>query len=74
MQQSRTNRLATAIEVGTATAGTEQHRPKAAWDQALAVARRQEAKGLELRVAMSLSRLCQQQGKRTEARELARTM
>ena len=39
-----------------------------AWLQrALAVARRQEAKSLELRVAMSLARLWQQQGKRAEA-------
>jgi predicted ATPase len=42
-----------------------------AWLQhALDVARRQEAKSLELRAAMSLSRLWQQQGKRTEARAL----
>jgi predicted ATPase len=38
--------------------------------RALDVARRQEAKSLELRAAMSLSRLWQQQGKRDEAREL----
>src|SRR5262249_40502558 len=38
--------------------------------QALDVARRQEAKSLELRAAMSLSRLWQQQGKQDEAREL----
>ena len=38
--------------------------------QALDIARRQEAKALELRAAMSLSRLWQQQGKRTEAYEL----
>jgi class 3 adenylate cyclase/predicted ATPase len=38
--------------------------------RALDVARRQEAKALELRAAMSLSRLCQRQGKREEAREL----
>ena len=38
--------------------------------QALAVARRQQAKAWELRAAMSLSRLWQQQGKRAEAREL----
>jgi TOMM system kinase/cyclase fusion protein len=38
--------------------------------QALEVARRQEAKSLELRAAMSLSRLWQQQGKRVAAREL----
>ena len=38
--------------------------------QALAVARRQETKSLELRAAMSLARLWQQQGKRTAAYEL----
>ena len=38
--------------------------------QALAVARRQQAKTLELRAAMSLSRLWQQQGKRREAHQL----
>jgi predicted ATPase len=38
--------------------------------QALDVARRQQAKSLELRAAMSLSRLWQQQGKQAEAREL----
>src|SRR5712691_640167 len=40
------------------------------FQQALAVARRQQAKSWELRAAMSLSRLWQQQGKRTEAYEL----
>jgi class 3 adenylate cyclase/predicted ATPase len=40
------------------------------FQQALDVARRQEAKALELRAAMSLARLWQQQGKRVEAREL----
>jgi predicted ATPase len=38
--------------------------------QALAVARRQQAKSLELRAAMSLARLWQRQGKRNKAREL----
>ena len=38
--------------------------------QALAVARQQQAKSLELRAAMSLARLWQQQGKQQEAREL----
>src|SRR5262249_23332495 len=38
--------------------------------QALAVARHQQAKSLELRAAMSLSRLWQQQGKRAEAHAL----
>jgi predicted ATPase len=38
--------------------------------QALAIARRQQAKSLELRAAMSLSRLWQHQGKHEEARRL----
>jgi predicted ATPase len=38
--------------------------------RALDVARRQEAKSLEVRAAMSLSRLWHQQGKQTEARAL----
>jgi predicted ATPase len=38
--------------------------------QAVDVARQQQAKSLELRAAMSLSRLWQQQGKRVETREL----
>ena len=40
------------------------------FQRALAVARRQQAKSLELRAAMSLSRLWQRQGRRDEAREL----
>jgi predicted ATPase len=39
------------------------------FQQALAVARYQQAKSLELRAAMSLSRLWQRQGKRTEAHQ-----
>jgi class 3 adenylate cyclase/predicted ATPase len=38
--------------------------------QALDIARRQHARSLELRTAMSLSRLWQRQGKRTEAHQL----
>jgi predicted ATPase len=43
---------------------------EACFQQALAVARRQQAKSWELQAAMSLSRLWQRQGKRTEAYEL----
>ena len=38
--------------------------------QAIAIARQQQAKSLELRAVMSLSRLWQQQGKKAEACEL----
>jgi predicted ATPase len=44
------------------------------FQQAMDVARRQQAKSLELRAAMSLARLWQQQGKRDEARELLAPM
>jgi TOMM system kinase/cyclase fusion protein len=40
------------------------------FQHAIAIARRQQAKSLELRAAMSLSRLWQQQGKQEESREL----
>jgi predicted ATPase len=47
--------------------GTPQAEAEAWLRRALDVARRQEAKSLELRAAMSLARLWQQQGKRAEA-------
>jgi predicted ATPase len=50
--------------------GTPQAEAEAWFQRALDVARRQEAKSLELRAAMSLSRLWQQQGKPAEARAL----
>jgi predicted ATPase len=40
------------------------------FERALAVARKQEAKSLELRAAMSMARLWRDQGKRDEARDL----
>jgi predicted ATPase len=43
---------------------------EACFQQALTVARRQQAKSLELRAATSLARLWQQQGKQAEARAL----
>src|SRR5262245_37747669 len=47
--------------------GTPQAEAETWLQQALDVARRQEAKSLELRAAMSLAQLWQRQGKRTEA-------
>ncbi len=52
----------TSMEVGTEA--------EASLQQALAIARQQEAKSLELRAAMSLARLWQQQGRITEARQV----
>ena len=51
---------------------TVPHAPQAeaCFQQALAVARRQQAKSWELRAAMSLARLWQEQGKRAAAHEL----
>src|SRR5262249_37331257 len=49
----------------------DQHaEAEACLHQALAIARRQQARSLELRAAMSLARLWQQQGKRMEAHAL----
>ena len=50
--------------------GTPQAEAETWLQRALDVARRQEAKSLELRAAMSLSRLWQQQGKGQEAHDL----
>jgi predicted ATPase len=54
------------------SAASENHWPEAetCCQQALDVARRQHAKSLELRAAMSLCRRWQQQGKRNDARQL----
>jgi predicted ATPase len=49
---------------------SDANRAEACFRQALAVARRQQAKSLELRAAMSLARLWQRQGKDVEARTL----
>ncbi len=43
---------------------------EAHFERALAVARQQQAKSLDLRAAMSMARLWRDQGKRDEAREL----
>jgi predicted ATPase len=48
----------------------DEHQAEACFDRSLAMSRRQQAKSLELRAAMSLSRLWQHQGKRQEARQL----
>jgi predicted ATPase len=50
--------------------GPDEQEAESCLRQAVAVARQQRAKSLELRAALSLSRLWQRQGKRVEAREL----
>ena len=59
--------LQQAREAGASPLCTEA---EACLHQALGIARQQQAKSLELRAAMSLARLAQQQGKGAEAREL----
>ena len=49
---------------------SDAHQAQACFQQALTIARRQQAKSLELRAAMSLARLWQNQGKRKEAHDL----
>jgi predicted ATPase len=51
-------------------AAPEVSHAETCFQQALDVARRQQAKSLELRAATSLARLWQQQGKRYEARQV----
>ena len=66
--EAELSRLAGVLHLAhspAAQAGAEAH-----MRYALEIARHQEAKSLELRAAMSLSRLWQQQGKRVEARQL----
>ena len=48
----------------------DQHEAERCFQHALDVSRQQQAKSLELRAAMSLSRLWQRQGKRQEAYDL----
>jgi DNA-binding winged helix-turn-helix (wHTH) protein/predicted ATPase len=54
---------------GPRPTGSREADAESSLQQALAVARRQQAKSLELRATMSLARLWQQQGKRIQARE-----
>jgi predicted ATPase len=68
--QSGDQRLEAGVLTPDAGLQTRDNEAEACLHQALEIARRQEAKSLELRAAMSLVRLWQQQGKWTEAYEL----
>ena len=57
-------------ELLLANDGTEPGRAEACFHKALAMARDQHARSLELRAAMSLARLWREQSRRAEAREL----
>jgi predicted ATPase len=56
-------------ELTLRSAGADRQQAADCFDNALTVARRQEAKSLELRATIGLSRLLQHQGKLIEARE-----
>jgi TOMM system kinase/cyclase fusion protein len=68
--EAELHRLRGALLLGQEGAKQKAVEVEQCFQQALDTTRRQEAKSLELRAAMSLSRLWQQQGKRTEAYEL----
>ncbi len=57
-------------ELLLAQAAADEQQAEACFQNALKIARGQSAKSLELRAAMSLSRLWQRQGKKEEARQL----
>jgi predicted ATPase len=69
-QEAELYRLQGEFLLAQAGARQQVQEAEACFHQALDVARRQQAKSWELRTAISLSRLWQQQGKRAEAREL----
>jgi predicted ATPase len=59
-----------AGEIALKSPKLDAAKAEAYFDRALAVARQQQAKSWELRAAMSMARLCRDQGKRDEARDL----
>jgi predicted ATPase len=62
--------LTLAQSSGQGLASSVQKEAEECFRKAVAIARRQSAKSLELRAVMSLSRLWQQQGKKEEARQM----
>ena len=62
--------LVAETEVGATGCLPRRAEAETCFQQALTIARHQQAKSWELRAAMSLARLWHQQGKRAEAREL----
>ena len=62
--------IASGASCSCGSRGRQQEEAETWLQRALDVARRQQAKSLELRAAMSLARLWQRQGKHTEAYEL----
>jgi predicted ATPase len=60
----------TAGEIALLSPAPDTAKAEAYFERALAIARKQQAKSLELRAAMSMARLWRDQGKRDEARDL----
>ena len=68
--EAEVNRIAGEIALMSPGRDEAKARAEGYFDRALAVARKQQAKSWELRVAMSMARLLRDQGKRDAAREL----
>ena len=66
--EAEVNRIAGEIALKSLVPDPEK--AEAYFERAVAIARKQEAKSLELRAAMSMARLWRNQGKRDEARDL----
>ena len=66
--EAEANRI--AGEIAMMSSAPDAAKAEAYFERALSVARKQQAKSWELRAAMSMARLWQDQGKREEARDL----
>jgi predicted ATPase len=66
--EAETDRVAGEIEL--LSPKSDAQKAEAYFERALAVAREQQAKSLELRAAMSMARLWRDQGKRQQAHDL----
>ena len=67
-QEAEVNRI--AGDIALLSPQPDAARAEAYFERALAVARKQQAKSLELRAAMSMARLWRDQGKRQQAHDL----
>ena len=70
LAQSSVQRLESRVTNPQSPAPNPHAEAEACFLKAVEIARRQQAKSLELRAAMSLSRLWQQQGKKEEAHSM----
>src|SRR6266545_3022278 len=69
LQQSKVPSPRSKVKTSLDKSKVEQEAEECFW-KAIEIARKQQAKSLELRAVMSLGRLWQQQGKRAEARQI----